>query len=78
MGPIRAGVPLQDMSGPVRRRNVIRRSVEQQPIGAVEALSGLLQRHRFPDQPILERAVAMISDCIPRQILGCTARSVQE
>jgi hypothetical protein len=69
---------LENASRAIWSQNVIRRSVEQQTVGAVEALRSLFERHRPPDEPILQRAIAMIADRILCQCVDQRRRSVEE
>ena len=75
---VRAGVPVDDVRGSVRRRNVAWRRIEQQTKGTVEAFCRLLERHRRSDQTNLQRAVPVVPDGVPRQRIGRRQRSVQQ
>ena len=58
--------------------DIIRRRADQQPIGTVEALRRFLERHRHPDQPILQRAVLMVADGVSCQRFGRRGWSIHE
>jgi hypothetical protein len=65
--PERAGVAIDDSRQAIGCGNLVRRSVEQHTIDAVEPLCRLFERHGRSDLAMLQRAVPVVASRIPRE-----------